>query len=113
MVVVDLFREKLALCECNLAYDRIVGLADSFAHVGRFEDRTILVEQSLVVSKVVRVHCVDLVSFLAFNFCRPHSRTFEVVAHPRKPFRSWHITNGMTIDRDSYWGIRSRNSLQL
>jgi hypothetical protein len=62
MVIVDLFREELALCESNLAYDRIVGLANGLAHVGRFEDWTVLVEQSLVVSKVIRVNYISLVS---------------------------------------------------
>lgn len=33
MIVVDFFREEFAFCEGNLANNRIVGLADGFAHV--------------------------------------------------------------------------------
>jgi len=55
MVVVDLFREKLAFCEGNLTDDRIIGLTDGLAHVRRPEYRPVLVEEPLIVSEMIWV----------------------------------------------------------
>lgn len=57
MIIVDLFREEFAFGEYYLADGWIVGLADGFSHVGRLEDGAILVEEALIVSKMIRVHC--------------------------------------------------------
>lgn len=55
MIVVDLFREELALREGNLANDRVIGLADGLAHVCRAENRPVLVEESLVISEMIGI----------------------------------------------------------
>lgn len=62
MIVIDLLREELAFREGNLPNDRIVGLADSLAHVRRSKYRPVLVEEALVVSEVIWVHCNGSVS---------------------------------------------------
>ena len=103
MIVVDLFREELAFCESNLTDDGIVGLADRLAHVRGPKYRTVLVEEPLVVSKVVRIDCNGCVSHRYSAFDSLH--TFEVVAHPRKPLRTWHIADTVAINGDPYGNI--------
>ena len=72
MIVVDLFREELAFCEGNLTDNRIVGLTDGLAHVCRAEYRSVLVEESLVVSEMVRVNCNDCMSCRRSILARCH-----------------------------------------
>ena len=98
MIIVDLFREELAFCEGNLANDRIIGLTDSLAHVCGAEYGPILIKEPLVVSEMIWVNCDGCVS--RSSSVLEMSYTFEVVAHPRKTLRAWHIADTVAIDAD-------------
>ena len=80
----DLLGEEAILVEHMVGDYRIVGLVDNAAEVGRLEDGSVCVEQSLVIAKMVRV---DLI----------------VVADIREAFGAWHVSDLLPINCDRNW----------
>ena len=77
----DLLGEETIFVEYVVGNHRVVGLVNNTSEVGRFEDWSICVEQSLVVAEMVRVNLV-------------------VVADVRKAFGTWHVSDLLAIDCD-------------
>lgn len=60
MGVVDFLREKICLRKDDCRNFGIVGVIDRAAHVRGLEDRAILLEESLVVSQMIRVDLKEI-----------------------------------------------------
>lgn len=87
---VDLLGEKVGLRKGNRRDLRVIGLVHRPAHVLSFNDGAILLEETLVVSKVVGIH-------------------FEVVADIRQALWTRRIAYAAAINRDGHGATRRDN----
>ena len=74
----DLLSEETVFVKHVVGNHRVVGLVNNTSKVGRLEDWSICVEQSLVVAKMIRVD-------------------FVVVANVREAFGTWHVSDLLAI----------------
>lgn len=81
MTLDDIFGKEIALAEHDRAQCRVIGVICNAAHVGRFEQRTILIVQSLMVSNMVR-------------------KDFEVVSDVAETLGAGNRPHGSAVDSD-------------
>ena len=87
---VDLLSEKVGLGEGNRRYLGVIGLVHRPAHIFSFNDGTILLEETLVVSKVIGIN-------------------FEEVAHVGQALWTRGIAYAVAVDCDRHGATRCDN----
>jgi hypothetical protein len=81
MLGCNLLGEEAILVENVVGDHRVVGLVDITSEIGSFEDWSVCVEESLMVTKMIRKNLV-------------------VVANVREAFGTWHISDLLSINCD-------------
>jgi hypothetical protein len=91
--LVDLLGEEVGLGEHDSSRRRVVGQICRTSQTLGLDDRAVVLEETLVVSQVIREH-------------------IEVVADKWKSFGSWCISDGTTVDCDLNGSIGSGDVLE-